>query len=260
MTTRTVPMTRAFDDLERRAAEVTNREELRALCDRAAEHLGLEAYTYLLRQSNSFIDPELVVLSSYPEALVGRYRREQMVLVDAVARYCYRHSLPATWASIWDRSDDPVSRERLLGAFAEHGLEWGFVVPLHSARGELSLLSGGGRDTPAFRRKLQQNMPLALYLLAVLHDAATRLIDQRFAVQEQVAELTEREHECLVWCAEGKTSWETAQILGISERTVVFHLQNVNVKLGVSSRQQAVARAMALGLLVPVIQWLPDEV
>ncbi len=248
-----------FAELEAQVAQVADREHLRRLCGRVAEHLGLQAYTYLLRQPNSFIDPELVVLSSYPEALIARYRREQMVRVDAVARYCYRHSLPATWASIWNRSDDAAAREQVLGAFAEHGLEWGVVIPLHSACGQLSLLSGGGRDTPAFRRRLQQTLPQALYLLALLHEAASGLVDRDLVADGQTAELTEREHECLAWCAEGKTAWETAQILGISERTVIFHLQNVNLKLGVSSRQQAVARAIALGLLLPAIRWLPDE-
>jgi LuxR family transcriptional activator of bioluminescence operon len=64
-------------------------------------------------------------------------------------------------------------------------------------------------------------------------------------------ELTPRERECLLWAAEGKTSWETAQILGISERTVIFHLRNVTEKLNVSSRQQAIARAISQGLIAP---------
>ncbi|MGD8937457.1 MAG: helix-turn-helix transcriptional regulator, partial [Thiogranum sp.] len=49
----------------------------------------------------------------------------------------------------------------------------------------------------------------------------------------------------------GKTTWETSRILRISERTVTFHLQNVQGKLGVSNRQQAVARAVSLGIIEP---------
>jgi LuxR family transcriptional activator of bioluminescence operon len=63
--------------------------------------------------------------------------------------------------------------------------------------------------------------------------------------------LTDREKECLLWAAEGKTSWEASQILGISERTVIFHLQNASDKLGVNNRQQAVARAIAMGMILP---------
>ncbi|MBY3123131.1 helix-turn-helix domain-containing protein [Rhizobium laguerreae] len=40
---------------------------------------------------------------------------------------------------------------------------------------------------------------------------------------ECVLSLSPREKECLLWIAQGKTSWETAVIMGISENTVAFH-------------------------------------
>jgi DNA-binding CsgD family transcriptional regulator len=64
-------------------------------------------------------------------------------------------------------------------------------------------------------------------------------------------DLTDREKECLLWAAEGKTSWETAQILHISERTVIFHLQNATRKLNAANRQNAIARAVVMGLITP---------
>jgi DNA-binding CsgD family transcriptional regulator len=63
--------------------------------------------------------------------------------------------------------------------------------------------------------------------------------------------LTEREKECLLWAAEGKTGWEIANIIRISERTVTFHLQNAVQKLGVVNRQQAISRALSLRLIEP---------
>ena len=63
--------------------------------------------------------------------------------------------------------------------------------------------------------------------------------------------LTKRELECLSWVGEGKTSWEVSRILDISERTVVFHLQNAAMKLKAKNRMQAVARAVYLGFIVP---------
>jgi DNA-binding CsgD family transcriptional regulator len=63
--------------------------------------------------------------------------------------------------------------------------------------------------------------------------------------------LTEREKECLLWAAEGKTGWEIANIVSISERTVTFHLQNASQKLGVVNRRQAISRALSMGLIEP---------
>ena len=61
--------------------------------------------------------------------------------------------------------------------------------------------------------------------------------------------LSERELECLEWVSFGKTSWETAMILGVSERTINFHLLNACRKLNVYGRQAAVALALRQNLL-----------
>ena len=64
-----------------------------------------------------------------------------------------------------------------------------------------------------------------------------------------VPSLTRREGECLGWCAEGKSYWETAVILGISERTVSFHMEAVRGKLNAGSNAHAVAIAVRAELL-----------
>lgn len=64
-----------------------------------------------------------------------------------------------------------------------------------------------------------------------------------------MVKLTKRELECLYWAAKGKTSWEIGTILGISERTVNFHISNLIPKFSVHSRQAAIAIAISMGLL-----------
>lgn len=58
-----------------------------------------------------------------------------------------------------------------------------------------------------------------------------------------------RELDCLKWAAAGKTAWEASVILGISERTVRFHLNAVREKLGCATTTQAVAKAISHRLL-----------
>ncbi len=62
-------------------------------------------------------------------------------------------------------------------------------------------------------------------------------------------QLTPREREVLQWVAEGKTYWEIARILGISERTVRHFMANCREKLDAVSNKQAVARAVAGNLI-----------
>lgn len=61
--------------------------------------------------------------------------------------------------------------------------------------------------------------------------------------------LSNRETTCLHWSSLGKTSWETGRIIGVTERTVNFHISNACQKLGVNSRRAAVVIAVQQGLL-----------
>jgi len=62
-------------------------------------------------------------------------------------------------------------------------------------------------------------------------------------------DLGERELEALTWAARGKTFAEIGQILGVSRRTIEFHLDNARRKLGVPTRTQALIKA-AMGQLI----------
>lgn len=62
-------------------------------------------------------------------------------------------------------------------------------------------------------------------------------------------QLSAREREVLLWAAQGKTAWETSAILGISPKTVEFHLGNCGKKLGTASKSQTILAAARKGLL-----------
>jgi DNA-binding response OmpR family regulator len=73
----------------------------------------------------------------------------------------------------------------------------------------------------------------------------------RVAPASRSFSLAKRELETLTWAARGKTSAEIALILGLSKRTVDFHIENARTKLGVATRTQAVAKAAAGQLITP---------
>lgn len=65
----------------------------------------------------------------------------------------------------------------------------------------------------------------------------------------KVVQISPRELEVLKWLYQGKTSWETARILNLSERTVNFHVYNVMEKLEAVNRPQMVTIALQMGFL-----------
>ena len=68
-------------------------------------------------------------------------------------------------------------------------------------------------------------------------------------VPDQVALLTPKERQVLVWVAKGHSNKEIAEELFMAPGTVKTHLAHIYAKLGVSGRHEALARAVALGLL-----------
>ncbi|WP_299004334.1 helix-turn-helix transcriptional regulator [uncultured Shewanella sp.] len=63
--------------------------------------------------------------------------------------------------------------------------------------------------------------------------------------------LTKRELECMNWIAKGKTSWEVAKIIGLSERTINFHIQRCIDKTESVNRIQAISKCTMLNLINP---------
>jgi transcriptional regulator EpsA len=84
--------------------------------------------------------------------------------------------------------------------------------------------------------------PMHAALIRVLHHA------NGGKTAEQQCNLTPRELEILGWISSGKTNDEIASILGTRYKTVKNQVQSILVKLQVSNRAQAVAKAAKLGL------------
>lgn len=60
--------------------------------------------------------------------------------------------------------------------------------------------------------------------------------------------LTPREREVLIWAARGKTAWETAKLLELSERTVKAYISSACVSLGAQNKTHAVAICLTHGV------------
>lgn len=68
------------------------------------------------------------------------------------------------------------------------------------------------------------------------------------AAHAALAQLTPRQHEIVRLIAEGRTSQEIADRLGISERTITYHRTNIREKLGVDSSMGLMRYAVLLQL------------
>ena len=68
---------------------------------------------------------------------------------------------------------------------------------------------------------------------------------------DRLGALTPRERQVLALIAQGASNRAIADALIIAERTAEIHVSNILAKLGVTSRTQAAAYALAQGLAAP---------
>lgn len=61
--------------------------------------------------------------------------------------------------------------------------------------------------------------------------------------------LTDRQRECLLWAARGKTDWEIALIMGIRHFTVVEHIRSARMRYDAATRGVLIVRALFDGTL-----------
>ncbi|MCG2584146.1 LuxR family transcriptional regulator [Massilia sp. TS11] len=187
--------------------------------------------------------------SNYPSEWRQTYDRKQLHYVDPTVSHCLHSSLPIVWKpSIFLGERQCALYEQAAG----YGLRSGVSLPLHGAGGQFGVLSFVGPDAEHLGR--QGNLQ-ELAMLCLLRDyaleSAQRFVDPKPDQVQDGINLTERELECLRWAMLGKSSWEISRILRRSEATINFHLSNTKKKFDVQTRQQAVVKAIKLGLLMP---------
>lgn len=132
---------------------------------------------------------------------------------------------------------------------APYGYKTGVAMAMHLPGGQHFLLGmDRARPLPADTDQLNRVMADICLLAVHAQEAAVRVILAEPAPQK-LPRLTPREIEILHWTKEGKSAWAVGQILAMSEATVQTHLRNVRRKMGVSSKHQAILRAIGLGLI-----------
>jgi len=224
---------------------------LHAICADLCQDHGFDRFIYGARVPTSFVKPYFIFISGYPKAWRDHYTANNYMIVDPTVQYCAQNITPLTWdGATLDKSQN-AEIQRFISEAHDFGIKSGVSFPVHTAQGDFAMLSfASEREQPRSSQRIQRVLPMGQLFTAYLHEAVRRIFDQDVLALSKV-ELTQREKQCLLWATEGKTAWETSQILNISERTVTFHLQNVQGKLGVGNRQQAVARAVSLGIIEP---------
>lgn len=147
-----------------------------------------------------------------------------------------------------DEASRGPARERTLGLPDTFEAMEAVIVPIHEEGLTGWICFAGNQDGVDAR---------TLHTLAAMSYAAwTQAIALRRHRQEENM-LSQREIECLRMVAAGHTDDQIGKALGITGRTVRFHVGNAKTKLGVNSRIQAIGHLIPQDLQTPALP--PDR-
>jgi DNA-binding CsgD family transcriptional regulator len=209
---------------------------------------GYKFYTYISgrvvggrRITNPNLNERPLHMTNVPGDWKTEYFKKGYCDHDPILLFALGNLLPERWSKIIRRFDMTAKQHKVLSVGREAGLCDGVIIPVHGPGGEFGVLSLSHSEND---KQTTQNVELdetVLHMFTLrFHTRIRELQEPAFA--EPPAELTNREIDVLFWTAEGKSTWDISQILGISESTVNFHINSAKRKLGVYSKPHAVAK------------------
>jgi DNA-binding CsgD family transcriptional regulator len=223
-------------------SQAANREDFLQALIRFAQHLDFGRVGLALGTDN-LGESKFVTLSNVPQGFEDAFLSAPDQKRDPVMQRVKSFSRPVFWSQ---RTYVDADAADLWEIQAPFGYKTGICVALHLRDGK-HVVVGIERDHALPKSDARLVRLLADVQLLAVHaqDAALRLLDTVSASPR----LTARESEILRWLLAGKTNSVIAQIVGLSENTVEFHVKNILRKLETPNRHAAVIRARELGIL-----------
>jgi LuxR family quorum-sensing system transcriptional regulator SolR len=223
--------------------EAKSRPALVSALARITADLGFEYFSFYLRLPLPITRPATECLSNYPQAWLDYYWEHNYNNIDPTIAHGRQSMIPILW------QDSMTTGSRLFWRDAQdHGLRAGLAQPCHGPGGTYGLLNLGCSDHRLSSEKLRTQSFRLTWLAQAINQSVNSLQRKRLMPGAH-NKLTSREIEVLRWTADGKTASEVGCIMGISERTVNFHVGNSLVKLDATNKTSAVIKAAMLGLL-----------
>jgi len=209
---------------------------LKAAFSRATQVLGFRHFACC-----SHVDPldppaGAVVALDYPSEWVEFFSERRLDRIDPVFRFADCTAVPFAWEEPAFLATLGRKQRAILDAARAMGLDRGYTIPIHAPLAfpaSCSLVPDSDRiGRGAYRT--------AHLMAAYLHGALAPPVDAYL----NGGNLSKRERECLELAAQGKSDWAIGRILGIGERTAHKYIERAKRRFGVTSRTQAIVRAL----------------
>jgi len=238
-------------------------EALQAVMTRLSAGIGYASYSYIdVRRLPISEEPVPFYRSTLPQDYLDTYLAENYLGYDPVVSRAATTNAAFTWSACPEYHEALRGRPgvrsraiRVMETATDFGYTQGFLLPAHAVdqrgRPASALIALFWREDPKELERPELRPAWLKLAAAAFHEKMLELRGLNQSGPQELPSLTDRERECLVWACRGKTRADTADILGITERTVEFHFDRAMKKLGVHNKYHAIATAIQLGLIHP---------
>jgi DNA-binding CsgD family transcriptional regulator len=240
-----------FDDsFEMSISEVeaiASMDDLRAFIQRLLQRYDLNNAVYHAVALPNHVEPNPVIVFTYPEQWANHYIQENYFAIDPVVGAAARNLLPFDWSELDLRG---FKVKQMFGEANEFKIgRQGLSFPIRGPLGDHALftITSGANSTEW--QKLKRGYMRDFQLLA--HFVHGKVLEFQHGVVLPIKPLSAREREVLSWAARGLTNDQIAYKLGISERVVRAYFESARHKLNCLNRSHVLARAVSLRLVGP---------
>jgi LuxR family quorum-sensing system transcriptional regulator CciR len=231
-------MVQAFADAALAAASLP---DLHALMAETARAFGADYFLMIHHADFSREPAGLVRVGNYPDEFVKISRQDGRPLDDPIMEACEKTLTGFFWSDVGSIVPLTDKHKRRAEQVSETGLADGFVVPTHIPGEHL----GSCHFATSSGRQLLRENSAALQSVAIYgFEAARRLVGQQVAPARSAAPLTDRQRECIILSAKGKSDTVIGQLLGLSPKTVNAYMESAKRRYGVATRNQLIVQAL----------------
>jgi DNA-binding CsgD family transcriptional regulator len=215
--------------------------------------LGFRDFTHGVSLSpHPDADSHSYVFTTCPLEWTRIYDQKSYIEIDPRILHGIESTLPLVWDQQSLRGRSPMT-DIFLDDAARYGVCSGVSVSIRDShlRGGMSTLSS---PEPVIQRSMRlriaERMSDIITFGRYFHELIiAAILEQKLPPLARGAPLSPRERQCLQMSAQGLTSRDICRKLGITERTVNFHFGNLLAKMNALNRKEAVARAVAKGIV-----------
>lgn len=225
--------------------QCANIEQIKSICQQYLPTIGVKFFKY------SWSPPIISALDEVSfwtcsDEWTDRYNQQNYAEIDPKMYYAETNSLPAIWNA--DTIKKQLSGQQLVEIdfwkdSLDMGIANGVTIPIQGVAFSKSSLCITF-DENALGDELIL-LPSYEVWAAHLHSR----VEYIYHLLQLQTHLSAREKEVLKWTAYGKSCYEIAKILSISQNTIIHHLNNLRNKLNANNKHHLVARAFSLGLI-----------